>query len=135
MGIDIFDYTDDGMKRVYDNGEWIVGIKNWRPNSDIMGFDCFERHNLTDELFALVRGRCVLIWAVEEQGELSFNAAGMEAGKVYNIPKSLWHNAIMSKNTGMIVVEASSTSTENSDVLKLEASNIDNIRIMVEQHM
>jgi len=131
MKIQSFSFSGEGMSRVYENEKWMVGIKNWKPANDISGIDCLERHNKTDELFVLLSGRCVLVYANETASGLEFDSVEMEPFQVYNIPRSLWHNTITQRDTKMILVEDSSTSGENSDMLPLSKEQIDRIRNIV----
>ena len=48
-----YTYEGKGLTRVFENEKWMVGIKNWKPENDITGLTCLERHNITDELFIL----------------------------------------------------------------------------------
>jgi mannose-6-phosphate isomerase-like protein (cupin superfamily) len=131
MSILSYEFTNEGMSRVYENEKWLVGIKNWKPANDITGIDCLERHNQTDELFVLLSGECILLFAHETEGGLKFDTVRMEPNKVYNIPKSLWHNTITMKDTKMVLIEDSSTSMENSDILPLTADQIEEIQRIV----
>jgi hypothetical protein len=49
MEIQKFEFGEEGLKRVYENDKWMVGIKNWKPANDVANIDCLERHNETDE--------------------------------------------------------------------------------------
>lgn len=131
MKIAEYEFTGEGMHRVFENEKWTVGIKNWKPANDVTGIDCLERHNLTDELFVLLEGHCTLIYANETDKGLEFSAVKMEPDKVYNIPATLWHNTITQKDTKMILIEDSSTSMENSDILNLDAEQIAVVRSLV----
>jgi mannose-6-phosphate isomerase-like protein (cupin superfamily) len=131
MNITQYEFAGEGMQRVYENKKWTVGIKNWKPANDITGIDCLERHNKTDELFVLTEGGCTLVYANETENGLNFSAVKMVPGKVFNIPASLWHNTITEKDTKMILIEDSNTSMENSDILKLDKYQIENIRSLV----
>ena len=91
MNILNYEFTGEGMQRVFENEKWTVGIKNWKPANDVTGIDCLERHNKTDELFVLVEGSCTLVYANETAGGLEFGAVKMEKDKVYNIPVSYTH--------------------------------------------
>ncbi|MDC3418543.1 cupin [Aquibacillus salsiterrae] len=128
MGIKTYEFNSQGMERVYENEKWLVGIKNWKPENDITGVNCLERHNQTDELFVLLSGGCVLIYANETEKGLKFNAVKMEPMKVYQIPARLWHNTITQKETKMVLVEDSSTSMDNSDILKLSETQIEEVQ-------
>ena len=128
MEIQKFEFGEEGLKRVYENDKWMVGIKNWKPANDIANIDCLERHNETDELFVLLAGSCTLLSAVEENSKLAIKATAMEPMKVYNIPRSLWHNTVTMKSTKLILVEDVSTGAKNSDVLPLSAEQIAEVK-------
>ena len=132
MEIQKFEYNDAGLTRAYENGKWMVGIKNWKPANDIANIDCLERHNETDELFVLLAGKCILLSATEGAvGGLELSATAMEPMKVYNIPRSLWHNTVTMKDTKLILVEDSSTGSKNSDVIQLDAAQIAAVKKLV----
>jgi ureidoglycolate hydrolase len=125
MEIMSWEYGAEGLKRVYENSKWMVGVKNWKPANDVANIDCLERHNETDELFILLAGSCVLLSANEKPGGgLALSATRMEPGRVYSIPRTLWHNTVTSKDVKLILVEDSSTGAKNSDVVQLDAAQI-----------
>lgn len=128
MKIESYEFSGEGMHRVFENEKWTVGIKNWKPANDITGIDMLERHNQTDELFVLVAGSCTLISAKETPEGLQLSKVVMEPNKVYNIPATLWHNTITTKDTKMILIEDSSTSMDNSDLYTLSAKEIEAVQ-------
>ena len=117
-------FEGEGMTRVFENEKWMVGIKNWKPMNDIKNINNLERHNETDELFILLSGRCTLLYANETEKGLDIRAVDMEPMKVYNIPRSLWHNTVTEKATKLALIEDSSTGSANSDNLDLTAEQI-----------
>jgi len=127
-----YEYEGKGLTRVFENKKWMVGIKNWKPENDITGLTCLERHNITDELFVLLEGRCTLIYANETEEGLKIEAVEMEKDKVYNIPMHLWHNTVTQKDTKMVLIEDSVCSGDNSDVLNLDEAQLACIRKLVE---
>lgn len=131
MIISEYEFSGEGMTRVYENEKWLVGIKNWKPANDIKGLDCLERHNLTDELFVLLSGACTLLYAEENGGKLDIKKITMEPHKVYNIPATLWHNTVTQKDTKLILIEDSSTSMDNSDILTLTKEQISEIQALL----
>jgi ureidoglycolate hydrolase len=133
MGIDSFEFTGEGMSRVYENSKWTVGIKNYKPANDIANINCIERHNQTDELFVLLCGNCVLVYATQENGKFIFKALKMEFNKVYSIPQSLWHNTITQPDTKMILIEDSSTGMSNSDVMNLTNDLVEDLKAAVQK--
>ena len=120
-------FEGEGMTRVFENAKWMVGIKNWKPMNDIANINCLERHNETDELFILLKGRCTLLFANETENGLKIEAVEMEPLKVYNIPRSLWHNTVTEHDTKLALIEDSSTGSANSDNLDLTAEQIQEI--------
>lgn len=131
MDILNYEFSGEGMARVYENAKWMVGLKNWKPANDISGIDCLERHNETDELFILLSGSCVLLQGNEIAGKLELRAVNMEPMKVYNIPRGLWHNTVTRKDTKLALIEDSSTSAANSEVLKLDEAQRAHVRSLV----
>lgn len=126
-----YSFDGEGMQRVFENEKWTVGIKNWKPANDITGINNLERHNKTDELFVLIAGFCTLIYANEKDGELELKTVKMEKNKVYNIPSTLWHNTITSKDTKMILIEDSNTSMDNTELVDLNSEQLDKIKTLV----
>ena len=119
-----YQYDKEALKRVYENAQWTVGIKNWKPSNDIGQINNLERHNCTDELFVLLNGSCTLVYAAEKAGSLNLKTIEMRPYSVYQIPPALWHNTIMSKEAKLLLIENSDTSMENSDIRNLSEGEI-----------
>ena len=117
-------FEGEGLTRVFENEKWMVGIKNWKPMNDIANINNLERHNETDELFILLNGQCTLLYANETADGLDIQAVRMEPLKVYNIPRTLWHNTVTQKDTKLALIEDSSTGSANSDNLDLTEDQI-----------
>ena len=119
-----YGFEGEGLTRVFENEKWMVGIKNWKPMNDIANINNLERHNETDELFILLAGRCTLIYANETGEGLDIQAVEMEPCRVYNIPRTLWHNTVTQRDTKLALIEDSSTGSANSDVIDLTEEQI-----------
>ena len=126
-----YGYEGEGLIRVFENEKWTVGIKNWKPMNDIANINNLERHNGTDELFILLKGRCTLLFANETADGLDIQAVEMEPLKVYNIPRTLWHNTVTQKDTKLALIEDSSTGSANSDEIPLTEAQIARVRELV----
>ena len=124
-------FEGEGLTRVFENEKWMVGIKNWKPMNDIANINNLERHNETDELFILLNGQCTLLYANETADGLDIQAVRMEPLKVYNIPRTLWHNTVTQKDTKLALIEDSSTGSANSDVMDLTDAQIARVRELV----
>ena len=126
-------FEGEGLTRVFENEKWMVGIKNWKPMNDIANINNLERHNETDELFILLNGQCTLLYANETADGLDIQAVRMEPLKVYNIPRTLWHNTVTQKDTKLALIEDSSTGSANSDVLDLTEAQIERVHQLVKE--
>ena len=124
-------FEGEGLTRVFENEKWMVGIKNWKPMNDIANINNLERHNETDELFILLNGQCTLLFANETADGLDIQAVEMEPLKVYNIPRTLWHNTVTRKDTKLALIEDSSTGSANSDNLDLTEAQIARVHDLV----
>lgn len=124
-------YEGNGLTRVFENAKWMVGIKNWKPENDLNGINCLERHNESDELFILLAGRCTLLYANEGVSGLEIGKVEMEPLKVYNIPATLWHNTVTQRGTKLALIEDSATGSANSDVQPLTDAQLAYIRSML----
>ena len=126
-----YSFEGEGLTRVFENEKWMVGIKNWKPMNDISNINSLERHNETDELFILLQGRCTLLYANETAEGLDIRAVEMEPLKVYNIPRTLWHNTVTRRDTKLALIEDSSTGSANSDNLDLTEAQIARVHELV----
>ena len=124
-------FEGEGLTRVFENEKWMVGIKNWKPMNDIANINNLERHNETDELFILLNGQCTLLFANETADGLDIQAVEMEPMKVYNIPRTLWHNTVTRKDTKLALIEDSSTGSANSNNLDLTGAQIARVHELV----
>lgn len=115
MEKNIFMHDGEGIKCVYDNGNWVICIKNWKPNNDIECIERLEVHHESDEQFILLEGKAILLIADREERFDSTKMISMEKGKVYNVPKETWFNTITEKATKLVYVQDAGTSEKNSE--------------------
>ena len=92
-------------------GAWKVGILAY--GEKFSKFSMLERHNCTDEAFMIVEGSATLYVADKD---LNVSSYEMERGAVYNVKKGEWHHIVVSRDAIVMVVENSSTSSENTDI-------------------
>jgi ureidoglycolate hydrolase len=119
----------EGMQRVVESGEWVIGIKNYKLANDREHFDYVEKHLLTDEAFVLLKGECTLLIDVSASNDhTDIRPLKMEAEKVYCVHKGIWHNMVMSKDAKLILVENSNTSSTNSAMYTLKEAESKAIR-------
>lgn len=129
MKVETFEYNGEGILCVYKNNDWLVSIKNWKPDNDIGGVKHLEIHHETDEQFLLLKGKALLISAdLKNEKFENIELTNMESGKVYNVPQGKWFYSITEKDTKMAYVQHSNTSLENSEFHDLEEEQVLSIK-------
>jgi hypothetical protein len=128
QGIYTREHDGEGLKRVYENGAWMVGLKNYKPANDALLFTEVERHVQTDELFLLLAGSCVLLSLFEENGALRFEAQAMKIGALSVIPRGLWHTTVTKPGTRLALIEDPETGAANSSVRVLSSAELEHAR-------
>lgn len=111
--IQIYESNQPGFHPQVTFEAWKVAIFNddeiWKEDR----ISYLQKHNLSDEVFILLEGNCTLIISEDEIPQTMY-AVKMEEGKIYNIPKGVWHSHVLEQNTKLVVVENSDTTPENS---------------------
>ncbi|MBT2287656.1 hypothetical protein J7E73_00630 [Paenibacillus albidus] len=128
MKADIFAYDGEGIKCVYKNKQWLVCIKNWKPDNDIDGIHRLEVHRETDEQFILVNGKAILLVADRKDDQFDIDLIEMEPMKVYNVPQDTWFYTIMQKNSKMMYVQHADTTDENSEYCEMTEAELTSVR-------
>ncbi len=124
MNADIYSHEGEGIQCVYDNKNWVVCIKNWKPNNDIENIERLEVHHATDEQFIMISGKAVLLAATRENDAFQIDVIPMESGKVYNIPQGIWFNTVAMKDAKMAYVQDAGTTAENSEYCNMTAEEL-----------
>jgi mannose-6-phosphate isomerase-like protein (cupin superfamily) len=115
--IEIQTWEGPGYRGLISFGDWLVALLNWEERFDPSGMGQIERHNQTDEVFTLIKGRCLLFIV----GNGGVEAVDMEPGVLYNIPQDVWHNLLCSRDAALLIVESRNTSVESSEFRSLES--------------
>lgn len=110
-------FDGEGLLWAYDNGTWMAGIKNYKPQNSIGSFGVLERHLQTDESFVLVDGTCCLL---VRRLDGSFGAALMKQGAMHTVPAGAWHATITKPGAKLAIIERSGTNMDNSEIMELE---------------
>lgn len=115
--VEIAEYNGPGYKAlVYFEG-WRVAFLNDDPSRfrrETMPY--LERHNETDELFVLMKGRCTLYIGDGKGDDLgTIQTVEMEPNRMYNVKKGVWHNLVGDPDMVLLIVENADTSKGNSD--------------------
>ena len=117
-GLDILEHDGTEYRRLVNNARWTLASLNWAPRFDEKNLIEMERHNLTDEVFVLLKGKATLL--VGEQA----CRVEMVPLKYYNIRAGIWHHIIVSEDARVLVAENADTSKDNTEYLSLETGEI-----------
>ena len=117
--IEIKEYKDSGYKPVIDYGEWRVAVLNYCDELLPENIDKMQKHNQTDEVFVLLKGKCMLFMAEGDQEIEEIYAQEMEPFKMYNIKRSVWHTHTLSEEAMVLIIENRDTGLDNSPEIAL----------------
>lgn len=109
--IQVLNSDKNGFDVLHCFDSWQVGMIKYADGLEKASLERLEKHESTDELFVLLKGKASLF--VGEELKETF----MQQGFVYNVPKGLWHTITISKDANVIVFE--NAHTETADKVKL----------------
>jgi len=112
--------VDDYLPLV-EYGRWRVAAICTSEHNSAGAIGQMERHNETDEVFVLMRGKSVLFVATGqcERGIGKIINVEMEPLRVYNVKRGVWHACALGPDAVVLVVENSGTGRSNSDYSQL----------------
>lgn len=116
MSVDIYEYDGLGYNPQLLTPNWQAAILNWDPSCDRANLKKIERHNHTDEVFVLLRGKAVLFSRREEE---ALKAYDLKPGIIYNVPKRVWHGLVTNQEASFLIVEDLNTHLHDSEVRQI----------------
>lgn len=120
--LEIHEHTGESYMPLVDFSGWRVAVLNYSPELLPEKLDRMQRHNETDEVFVLLRGRCILFVGEGEETVNRIHAANLEPGKIYNVRQGVWHTHTLSRDASVLVVENRDTTYDNSPFTGLPAA-------------
>ena len=109
--------SKNGFSVLYSNNNWKVAFITFAEQYGKM--KVVKRHNLTDEIFVLIKGKATLFTS-DEKIPNNFTITELQLQKLYNVIKGTWHHLTISDDALLVVVENSNTSNENTDIFHLD---------------
>jgi mannose-6-phosphate isomerase-like protein (cupin superfamily) len=113
-------YSGEGYRPVVDHGFWRVAILNYSEDGRPEKLESMERHNATDEVFVLLKGRAVLFVGDGKILPECLLHQAMDPGKIYSVKKGIWHTITLSPDASILIVENRDTDMNNSDYSPLQ---------------
>lgn len=117
--LEVRDHTTEGYKPVVDFEAWRVAVLNYSSELRPENITTMQRHNETDEVFILLRGRCILFLGQGDYTVTQVFAEDMIPLKIYNVKKGAWHNHTLSEDAMVLIVENRDTTYDNSPFCQL----------------
>jgi ureidoglycolate hydrolase len=112
--IEIREYHQPGYGPLVDFGHWRVAVLNYSADLHPEKITAMQRHNLTDEVFVLLRGRCLLFVSDGSDCVTSIQAENMSPFTAYNIKQAVWHSHTLSEDAMVLIIENRDTTYDNS---------------------
>lgn len=100
---------------------WRVALLNDTPRFHLENIKEMQRHKTSDEVFLLLEGNCTLYIADGAEQKIDvITAVNLEAGKLYNVRKGVWHTHVTGFGTKVAIIENADVSSENSEVIPVD---------------
>jgi mannose-6-phosphate isomerase-like protein (cupin superfamily) len=123
-GLEVFRWDEVGYRPLVCSAGWQVALLNWEPPfDDLARLGEIERHNQSDEVFVLLKGRSVLFTLAED----GLTAVDMAPGVVYNVTAGSWHNLIATRDATWLIVENRETDLHDVEFRQMTAEEKQNL--------
>jgi hypothetical protein len=133
--LEIRAFSGPGYQPVIDFGAWRVAILNYLDEIHPAKIESMERHNQTDEVFVLQKGRGILFLGEGDEHIGKILPQILEPGKIYNVKQGVWHTVVLSPDGSVLIVENRDTSRANSNYSLLDPEQRNVIRETARQEM
>ena len=114
-GLEICSSNQEGFKPLIDFGSWRVALSNGPSVYERKEIKSLSRHLETDEVFALLKGSCLMLTAGNGDAPGKITKTWMEIGQLYNVTKATWHGTILMPGTTVLIVENNDVGPGNSE--------------------
>jgi len=121
--LDITEYADAGYLPLVVYGAWRVAILNYIDELLPENIGKLQRHDNTDEVFVLLKGRCILFVAEGANRVEAIHAEDMQPLKLYNMKRGTWHTHTLDHEAMVLIIENDDTGPINSPEIRLSAEH------------
>lgn len=119
--LEIYEWAGEGFSPLVFTANWQAALLNWEPLFDRRNLDEIERHNHSDEVFVLLRGRAVLFTRADGA---ALEAVEMERGKIYNVRAGVWHNLVATPDVRFLIVENRDTHLHDTEIRPISPAEL-----------
>jgi hypothetical protein len=117
--IEVREHDAPDYMPLVDFQSWRVALINYTVDYLPEKINRMQKHNETDEVFVLMKGRCILFLGEGDENVTKIHAVDLELYKFYNVKKGVWHSHTFSREAKVLVVENRDTVYENSPFVDL----------------
>ncbi len=117
--IEIREHNEPDYMPLIDYQSWRVALMNYTADLLPKKINRMQKHTETDEVFVLMKGRCILFIGEGIASVTKVHAVDMELYKLYNMKKGVWHSHTFSEDARVLIVENRDTVVENSPFVGL----------------
>jgi len=120
-------WEEVGYKPLVFSDGWQAALLNWEPIFELANAGEIERHNQTDEVFVLWRGRALMFVSDGERLQVE----EMQPGVIYNVPRTVWHNLLADREASWIIVENRDTHLGDTELRRMTAAEWDQLQVVL----
>ena len=117
--IEIREHNGPDYMPLVDYQSWRVALMNYTADLKPDKINRMQKHTETDEVFVLMKGRCILFIGEGEDSVTNVHAVDMQPYKLYNVKRGAWHSHTFSEDARVLIVENCDTVESNSPFVGL----------------
>jgi mannose-6-phosphate isomerase-like protein (cupin superfamily) len=118
--LEIHEYRGQGYLPLINYNGWRVAVLRYIEELLPDKIDKMQRHSETDEVFVLLKGRCILFLGEGDEQIHTIYAQDIEPLKLYNVQRNSWHTHTLSEDATVLIVENEDTNLDNSPEIILK---------------
>ncbi len=119
--IEVREHDAPDYKPLIDYQSWRVALMNYTSDLTPDKINRMQKHTETDEVFVLLKGRCILFLGEGDETVTAVHAVDMQLNKLYNVKRGVWHSHTFSEDAKVLIVENRDTVDANSPFVGLSA--------------
>ncbi len=109
--IEICEFTGECFQPIVYSKGWRIAVINSCERLLEKNIYRAEKHNDTDEAFALIKGTATLFIGEDKK------RYDMQIGKVYNVKLGVWHSIAMGNDSSVLIIENDDISEDMKEFL------------------
>lgn len=126
--LEVREHCGTGYLPLVDFESWRVAVLNFAEELRAEEITRMQRHNETDEVFVLLKGRCILFVGEGDETVTAIRARDLSPHQLYNVKQGVWHHHTLSEDAMVLVVENRDTTYDNSPFCALSGIQQEKIR-------